>query len=207
MYTVEQINGLLCYLLRTYLRINTARCEFYSIWRSPLTMSEILLRDFLAAYVFTCQEVFPFTFYYSLAISVLGVLHNLIEFIDLCSEKMGIHLVRMWQPRKLAIFKDIQLRRYRIVGSVFMFKAWSLLLYALVYVKPQYIRPWLMISAIALFIDVFFLLVDVLLHRRMCSLRSLLPFSFPLINMLCVLCVKTSFERIIKEYGAQDLAW
>ncbi|XP_016973480.1 uncharacterized protein LOC108040499 isoform X2 [Drosophila rhopaloa] len=206
MHQVWAINDLLCHFMRRYLHMMTPHCQYYSIWKFPTGSPGVRVKDFLKDLsVSSCDEMFPFMFFYVFAISVLGVLHNLIEFMHIFAKRKGIHVLRMWRPRDILMFSDGQLRRFRLVGNFFMIVAWSLLLYALV--KPQFIDPWVMVSATATSIDGFFLFLDVLRRRRMCGLRSLLLLSITLINAFCVQCVKASLERIIHQNAQRNLVW
>ncbi|EDV47063.1 uncharacterized protein LOC6550609 [Drosophila erecta] len=204
MYTMRRINDVFCQLMRTYLDITLSCCESYSIWKFPTNFDRNI--ELAGTFVCSSEEMFPFMFYYALGISVVGSLHNFLEFINISFERFGIHLVRMWRPRNATNFRDKQLRRFRIVGSILMFKAWSLLLYALVSIKPHYIAPWVIISATTISIDLFLVLLDVLLYQTI-EQRSLLILSFPLINLCCVLSVQSTLKRLIETCGTQDLVW
>ncbi|XP_017074347.1 uncharacterized protein LOC108110018 isoform X2 [Drosophila eugracilis] len=108
----------------------------------------------------------------------------------------------MWQPRITLIFKDKQLRRYRLIGSVLMFKAWSNLLYALLFNDPEYIELWLVFSSIAMFINMIVIVVDFIANFKTYSLRSFVPLQIPNLNMLCVIFLKSAMEWKITNHGS-----
>ncbi|XP_017050686.1 uncharacterized protein LOC108094580 [Drosophila ficusphila] len=207
MYQVLGINDLLCYFSRSYLDVSIRNCELYSIWRAPLCEEVTMAEDFVMNSLLNCEEMFPFVFYYVLAISAIGTFHYIIEFLEIILESQGKYLLRFYKPRDITVFSDRQLRRFRLVGNFFMINAWLLLLYAVVFMKPQFILPWRMMSTTSVLIDGFFLLLDVLIKRRMCSLSSLVFFLFPFFNMSCVLCVKSSFKRIEDQSNLENLTW
>ncbi|XP_039498434.1 uncharacterized protein LOC120455958 [Drosophila santomea] len=177
MNCIGQINDLFCHVVRTYLGISISSCETYSIWKFPADFNSKL-------------------FYYVLGISVLGALYNVLKIIDLSFRKYGTPLVRMGRPRKVMNLSGNQMRRFRIAECFLLTKAWTLMIYALVFMKPHYINPWVLLCGTTLTIDVFILAFDVMRQLEI-GLIPLMVLWFKLSSMCCVLCVQRLLQRLI----------
>ncbi|EDX01723.1 uncharacterized protein LOC6524771 isoform X1 [Drosophila yakuba] len=203
MHTLVKLDDVVSHIWHTYLKV-ILNYETFSIWNFPTNLDG---KTMLAGpFVCTSEAMFPYIFYYILGISVIGVLHNFIELINLSFARLGTHQVRMWRPRTITNFRDKQLRRFRIVGTIIMFKAWALLLYAMITIQPNYMTFWVMIFGTAITIDTFFWTFDVLLWQVQRQ-RSWLILLFPLTNFYCVLCVRATLKQLIEHYGTRDLVW
>ncbi|KAH8331914.1 hypothetical protein KR067_002414 [Drosophila pandora] len=233
MFQLKQIKVILCNFLRRVLRASAINCEFFSIWEctpSPPKPKPSYPR-MAVQYVtnkFSCsEELFPFMFYFVLVISMFGFLHNCIEFLRVLREKNGVHLLRMWRPRRFVFFNEEQLRRFRILGHLLMILVWLMLLYAVVrvrsllprtsthpaplihlpQVKPQLFTPWLTISSISMAIDGCFVVGEAIYQRRMITLRTFLLVVCPVLNMHCAACVKKKFVGAYAASGEPSLTW
>nr|NP_727815.2 uncharacterized protein Dmel_CG9030 [Drosophila melanogaster]AAF48409.2 uncharacterized protein Dmel_CG9030 [Drosophila melanogaster] len=202
MYTKRCLSDVLCYIAHRYMDIPLPTCRTYSIWKFPPNFDANNQRA--GRLFWFSEQIFPLMFYYALGISIIGSTHNCLEFISILFKKA--HLKKSHRLRKVKNFKYKQLRRFRIIGCILMLTAWTILLYALATLKPHYIGPWFVIYATITSIDILLVLSDALVNRTIGN-GFLFKTLIPVINLYCVLSVRSTLRQLIEFYGYQDVVW
>ncbi|XP_030382346.1 uncharacterized protein LOC115629887 [Scaptodrosophila lebanonensis] len=194
-----------CFIMRHYFRISANNCEDYSIWAFNSYGYWLDVKQHFVSCLQCTVQWFPFVFWFVLSLSIVGVLHSIIEFIRLyCKSPKP---VSMWRPRCFYTFSDLRLRRCRLLGTFLMIKAWMLLLYAVITISPNYMGPWLVFNATVLALDFVVWCIEVLCGTQNVSIRSILSFLLPLISQYLVRCVKNVFEQALILDEADKLSF
>eukprot|EP00099_Drosophila_melanogaster_P004897 NP_001245677.1 uncharacterized protein Dmel_CG43075 [Drosophila melanogaster] len=169
----EQISDQFCRVVHTNLKIPLSYCETRSHWKFSKSIDTMI-------------------FFYTLSFGILRVILHFIDLVNIYFRGM-----RLRRPSNLLILRGENSRGFRVLKHLLMLKAWILVIYGMVFIKPHYINPFVVLSIIILTIDVFVLVLDILRKARIPLDRRVTLWEM-MLNLCCVFYVQWILKQQIQ---------
>lgn len=193
-------------------------CSLFSIWNWKSIMGGSI-GGFSNQVSFCGAEAFPFIYWTTLFLSILGLV-NTLNILNCFLTFVHFQLNSVWEFARIyhgcETLSTFRKRHYkflpfpfrrnsRLITTVFSMKAWILLLVGILVVSPYLMSLWLRLNMFIIGIDFVILILEILLNETELRFTTFLSEAFYMISVLFVRCVRNVFQDAVEQNETENL--